>query len=121
MQCDKCGHELDENGRCAYCEEQDAHLHVMTENERHQYTGITIDETSQQEHTNFRAYRNGREKNSHVFVKSFGLGSNWASKMAIILLVAAIVSFIVFIALPVALIGVAIGALVWLILSFLRG
>ena len=42
-------------------------------------------------------------------------------KLAVLLLVAAVVAFLVFIALPVALIGIAIGAVVWLILSFLRG
>jgi hypothetical protein len=38
-----------------------------------------------------------------------------------VLLIAAVAAFVVFIALPVAVVGLLIGAVVWLLLSFLRG
>lgn len=131
MQCSKCGHELNQDGRCSYCgAAEDEKVHVMSAEEKIRYNGVTIEETPEQEQSG-QQYRHQSRQGYHehggpgVFMKHIDLGSltggNWAMKLAVLLLVAAVVAFLVFIALPVALIGIAIGAVVWLILSFLRG
>jgi len=92
----------------------------MSKEEKLDYQGVTIDETEDpgerpKPKTEPAWNRQG------IFVKSSTFGGNWASKAALILLVAAVVAFVVFIALPVAVVGLLIGAVVWLLLSFLRG
>ncbi len=125
MQCSKCGHELDQEGRCSFCgAAEDEKVHVMSPEEKTRYNGITIEETPEQSGQQYRQSKQERT-GPGIFIKHIDLGSltggNWAMKLAVLLLVAAVVAFLVFIALPVALIGIAIGAVVWLILSFLRG
>ena len=124
MKCTKCGQEIDASGRCPYCDHEAPEVRVMSKEEKNLYNGITIDETI--EHTTNRqenrAYNN-KQSGANVFFKNIRLdtfGSNWMSKAAVFLLIAAVVGFVVFIALPVALIGVAIGIVVWFLLSFLR-
>lgn len=125
MRCYKCGHELDAEGRCSYCGmAEEPKVHVMSDDEKTQYDGITIDETSGKAEETVRPqdYRPW-EGGSGIFMKHIhwsGLGGNWVMKLALLVLVAAVAAFVVFIALPVALIGIAIGAVVWILLSFLR-
>ncbi len=121
MQCSRCGHTLDAEGNCAFCgAHEDPQVRVMSKEEKLDYQGVTIDETEDpgerpKPKTEPAWNRQG------IFVKSSTFGGNWASKAALILLVAAVVAFVVFIALPVAVVGLLIGAVVWLLLSFLRG
>ncbi len=125
MKCAKCGQEMDASGRCPYCDPVGSpEVRVMSKEEKNLYTGVTIDESiddtvhRQENH----AYTKQRNR-AKVFFKNFNsdsFGSNWMTKIAVLLLVASVVGFIVFIALPVALIGIAIGAVVWFLLSFLR-
>ncbi len=137
MRCTKCGHEMDDRGYCSYCGwREEPQVRVMSSEEKHQYDGITIDEDmdSSGRETEVKDEKNSYEQvrftrprtdsGQHIFVKNFNLdrfGGNWAMKIALLLLVSAVIAFVVFIALPVALIGIAIGAVVWLLLSFLRG
>jgi hypothetical protein len=128
MQCAKCGHELDENGHCGYCGVSgESNVRVLSKEEKNLYDGVTIDETippqQGQPHFEHMYTQNHHSGSAKIFMRNWRLfpwSGNWISKLALFLLVMAVVSFIVFIALPVALIGVAIGAVVWIILNFLR-
>jgi len=128
MQCKKCGRNLNEMGRCSFCDaETSDEVRVMSRDEKNLYTGITIDESADKTpemSSNHEGYYHGKEKPfSMGDARHFKFrlsGGNWISTLAVMLLVAAVIGFIIFVALPVALIGVAIGAVVWIILSFLR-
>lgn len=118
MRCSTCGYELDENGKCQNCGNEAAKVHVMSKEEKEAYSGITIEEPS-----NRREHFEGSTKsnNRKIYVNTFGLGnSNWLVKISIFILIVAILAFVVFVALPVILVGAAIGIVVWLILSFIR-
>jgi len=118
MRCSVCGYELDENGKCQNCGTETAKVHVMSQEEKEAYNGVTIEEPSSR-----REHFEGSTNNSNrkIYVNSFGLGnSNWLVKISIFVLVIAILAFVVFVALPVILVGAAIGIVVWLILSFIR-
>lgn len=118
MRCSTCGYELDENGKCRNCENETAKVHVMSKEEKETYNGVTIEEPSfRREHFEGSAKNDSRK----IYVNTFGLGnSSWLVKISIFILVAAILAFVVFVALPVILVGAAIGIVVWLVLSFVR-
>lgn len=124
MKCAKCGHELDAAGHCPYCSSEASEVRVMSREEKNLYNGITIDENVDNTAYHQENHRYAKGQNgAKIFFKNVRLdsfGSNWMSKAAVFLLIAAVIGFVVFIALPVALIGIAIGAVVWFLLSFLR-
>ena len=120
MQCSRCGHTLDAEGNCAFCgAHEEPQVRVMSKEEKTEYQGVTIDETEASEEP--RPRKEPAWNPQGIFVESSPFGGNWASKAALVLLIAAVAAFVVFIALPVAVVGLLIGAVVWLLLSFLRG
>ena len=127
MRCEKCNQEIDEKtGKCNQCGEiMSENIRVLTPEEKSHYHGVTIDtndnrEDIREENINQQYYR--ERVNQRVYVKSVNLNqSSWVSKIAIFLIIAAIAAFMVFIALPVVLIGIGVGIVVWLVLSFLKG
>jgi hypothetical protein len=127
MRCVKCDQEIDEKtGRCNRCGEMmSENIRVLTPEEKSHYNGVTIDtsdnhEDSRGENVNQEYYQ--ERPNPRVYVKNVNLNqSNWLAKVAILLIIAAIAAFMVFIALPIVLIGIGIGIVVWLVLSFFKG
>jgi hypothetical protein len=118
MRCSTCGYELDENGKCQNCSSEAAKVHVMSQEEKDGYNGVTIEETSSGRSHFKEEPKSGNRK---IYINTFGLGnSNWLVKVSLFVLVVAILAFVVFVALPVILVGAAIGIIVWLILSFIR-
>lgn len=123
MRCVKCNQELDEKtGKCSQCGEMmTENIRVLTPEEKSHYHGVTIDTGDNREENINQQYYQERE-NQRVYVRSVNLNQpSWISKIAIFLIIAAIAAFIVFIALPVVLIGIGVGIVVWLVLSFLKG
>jgi hypothetical protein len=127
MRCVKCDQEIDEKtGRCNQCGEMmSENIRVLTPEEKSHYNGVTIDtsdnrEDSRGENINQQYYQ--ERPNQRVYVKNVNLNqSNWLAKVAIFLIIAAIAAFMVFIALPIVLIGIGVGIVVWLVLSFFKG
>lgn len=117
MRCSKCNREIDDvSGRCTYCDEKEA-VRVISKEEVTGYQGVTIDTDAEERQ---RQYRGGREQ--RVFVKKINIGSrDWLTKLLAVVIFAALAAFLLFVALPVALIGIGVGVVVWLVLSFLRG
>lgn len=117
----KCGRSLDAaTGRCPHCEEQEGKVRVLTPEEKRSYEGVTIDtdgaDGGRQERERARA-RGGRR----IFIRKVDVsGSDWLTKLIIFAVIAAIAAFVLFIALPVALVGIGIAVLVWLVLSFFQ-
>lgn len=123
MRCFKCNREIDDHsGKCTYCEEENAEsVRVISKEEIVDYQGVTIDTGSGDQQRQRRQY-NQNTGNHQVFIKKISLGSSgWLTKIVILVALAAIAAFLLFVALPVALIGVGIGIVVWMVLSFLRG
>lgn len=123
MHCSKCNQELDETGKCSYCEAQEAEtVRVLTPEERAGYQGVTIDTANDNDQAGEQRTHYNNNSYQHIYVKNISTisSSSWLSKILIILVVAAIASFLLFVALPVALIGIGVGIVVWLVLSFFR-
>lgn len=122
MECVKCGRPLDEaTGRCLYCDGQEEKVRVLTPEEKRSYDGVTIDtETGEQA----QARSGGRPHGGggrRIYIRKVDVSnSDWLTKLIVLAAVAAIAAFVLFVALPVALIGIGIAVLVWLILSFFR-
>lgn len=121
MRCSVCNRELDEStGKCAFCAGRtDENVRVMSPEEKSQYQGVTID-TTENDRGERRQY-GGARQNTGFYVKQIRLGrSNWLTKLAIMVALAAIAAFVLFIALPVVLICVSVGVVIWIVLSFLQ-
>lgn len=131
MRCSKCNREVDATGKCGFCGGEAEAVRVISRDEIDGYQGMTIDTIDRSdrsgEDNSYRAYqgqgasyRAGSKQK--IFVKQIGFGhTSWLTKIAILVILAAVVSFIVFVALPVVLVAAGIGIVIWLVLSFLRG
>jgi len=122
MHCPKCGRELDIEGKCSYCNSEEMNVRVMTPEEKAEYDGVTIEEPISKEDV-AKNWRRKQSENPHkgIFIRNINFGnSNWISKITFILVIAALIAFVVFIALPIVLIAAGIGVIVWIVLNFLR-
>jgi len=123
MRCPKCGRELDMEGKCSYCSSEETNVRVMTHEEKAEYDGVTIEEPLSKEDI-AQNWRRKQSENPHkgIFIRNINFGSSsWISKITFLLIVAAIIAFVIFIALPIVLIAAGIGVIVWIVLNFLRG
>ena len=118
MRCKMCGAEISYGDFCVNCgRENDAgespNVQVLTPAERNAYRGITIDESGEDPGETWVRFE--RRRRSGVSFMSDG----WKGKLAIFLGVAAILAFVFFIALPLALAMVILGILYWIFSSLL--
>jgi len=119
MRCAKCNYDLDEHGKCPHCEAA-VNVHVMSSEEREAYHGVTIEDAAAEEPKARSSYRQ-QNPYGKIYMKNIGLGSSsWLVKLSIFLVLAAIAVFVLFVALPVALIAGGIGIIIWLVLTFIR-
>lgn len=126
MRCSKCNQEIDNTvDICPICGTTvQENIRVLTPEEKVGYHGVTIDsENNQKEESSKSNSYQYSSPNGKIYVKNlnFGQGGNWLTKVAIMLIIAAIAGFLLFVALPVALIGIGVGIVVWTVLSFLKG
>lgn len=123
MQCVKCGRPLDAaTGRCPHCDGQEENVRILTPEEKSAYQGVTIDtgdgDAGARERVRREAPGGGRRG---IYIRRVNVSnSDWLTKLIIFVVVAAIAAFVLFIALPVALVGIGIAVLVWLVLSFFQ-
>ncbi len=123
MQCERCGAELPEEGHCPVCGTENlnaGHVQVLSRAERNAYTGITIDEgmteDTMQSDVRFER-RSGRNWNGFSYMTS---GGSWQGKLTLILGAAAILLFVFFIALPVAIVAVVFSVIFWFLFRLLH-
>jgi hypothetical protein len=126
MQCFKCKGDLDEHGHCPQCDPVEK-VQVMSDEEIEEYRGLTIeDKESAQRNESFRYQheRSGQNPYERVYIRQFGLQPlSWRAKITMGLVVLGIVAAGVFalsLLLPLIIIGVAVGAVIWTLLRFLR-
>ena len=134
MKCRNCGQEIGDALQCGFCGfAADAKVREMSQSEKYDYQGMTIDEagnTGQEEQTGQNPFRRYTTGGPRVFVRGIQLGhsgtwmdklmqNSWLSRLAIGLIVAAVATILVFVALPIVLAVTALGVVVWLMLRFL--
>ena len=120
MRCPKCNEEMDEgSSNCRRCSLDDAEVKVLRPDERDDFKGLTIQQGS--DSADESGYRDGetetREYHSEgpghrVYVRQVSFGSKpfgFLTKLVI----AALILFFIFIALPVALVLMAVFSIVW--------
>ena len=134
MLCQNCGKEIGDSDECAYCGfgTASANVREMSEAETFGYDGTTIDQNGGGTHEpgiSRDEYR--QRKDPRIFFEGIQLGhsgnwldkilqSYWLSRLFAGLVVAAIVTLLVFVALPIVLAITAIGMIVWLVIRFLH-
>lgn len=120
MQCPKCGGEAEANGFCKKCVGGEPEIKVLNPEERDNFNGLTIQQGNEREpgpdypqwpSDSNHEYRS--EGPGHrVYVRQVSFGSQSTSLLTK-LLIAAVMIFLLFVALPIALIIVVASSLLW--------
>ena len=127
MKCYRCGYELDESGRCAHCSEAagNSPVRILSREEQASYDGITIDEMPEGAGDDgSRAYRRPGAGTGGIRYHQIHLGfgrRNWLNWVVGGILVAAVLGFLFFVALPLVLVLAAVAAVVGLFLKVFQG
>ena len=120
MKCPKCGVEMENDGGvCSRCAAETAEVKVLPPDERDDFKGMTIQQGGEAgDKTGFReespgSYEYRSEGPGHrVYVRQVSFGSQSMGLLTKLLIVA-VVLFLILVALPVALLVVAISSLIW--------
>ena len=100
----------------------DSHIRVMSQDERNDYDGVTIEmQTSEQADKQTSFFNKG------IFVKRFKVfGKNmlenkqsWLMRFAILAVVIVVLSFVIFVALPIIITLAGVLAIIGLVMHFL--
>lgn len=126
MKCERCGSELNAEGRCPMCDteaETKNKVRVLTPSEKMNYDGVTIEAPSDGSEGRERVeqdirFERRQSSGPKIYYKSFGGGNSLARKLWLALIAICILGFIFFVALPVAVIALVIGIGIWLFYSF---
>ncbi|MEN6412662.1 MAG: hypothetical protein ABFC84_07850 [Veillonellales bacterium] len=112
MRC-PCGAEVEPGKeKCAQCQALEAKVQVLTPEEKQQFQGVTIEQEGESIGKNPGS--SGFNSGSRIYVKQVSFGSG-TGLMVKLLVGAVIAALVVFIAMPVALLLLAVG-FIWLIL-----
>ena len=119
MRCPKCGGEMEiDSSICSRCAAETGEVKVLRPDERDDFNGLTIQQGGESENTTgFREetpgnYEYRSEGPGHrVYVRQVSFGSHMGFLTK--LLIVAVILFLVFVALPVALIVLAVSSLIW--------
>ena len=119
MRCPKCGAEMEpDSSICSRCATETVEVKVLRPDERDDFHGLTIQQGGEAEHTTeFREetpgnYEYRSEGPGHrVYVRQVSFGSHMGFLTK--LLIVAVILFLVFVALPIALIVLAVSSLIW--------
>ena len=119
MRCPKCGGEMEtDSSICSRCAAETGEVKVLRPDERDDFNGLTIQQGGESENaTGFKEetpgnYEYRSEGPGHrVYVRQVSFGSHMGFLTK--LLIVAVILFLVFVALPVALIVLAVSSLIW--------
>lgn len=120
MRCPNCGAEMENDGGvCNRCAAEATEVKVLSPDERDDFTGMTIQQGGGAgDKTGFREEPSGNyeyrsEGPGHrVYVRQVSFGTHPVGLLTKLLVVAGIL-FLIFVALPVALLVVAVSSLLW--------
>lgn len=120
MRCPKCGAAMDtDSSICSRCAEETVEVKVLRPDERDDFNGLTIQQGGEADNTTgFREETPGNHEyrsegpGHRVYVRQVSFGSQSMGFLTKLLIVAVILFFI-FVALPVALIVLAVSSLIW--------
>lgn len=121
MRCPKCGMEWDGNGsECSRCAAAEPEITILSPDERDDFHGLTIQQGNEREPaSDYPQWPADGNQEYHsegpghrVYVRQVSFGSN---SMGILtkLVLAAIVLFLLFVALPLALLIMLISSILW--------
>lgn len=119
MRCPKCGGEMEtDSSICSRCAAETSEVKVLRPDERDDFNGLTIQQGGESDNaTGFREetpgnYEYRSEGPGHrVYVRQVSFGSHMGFLTK--LLIVAVILFLVFVALPIALIVLAVSSLIW--------
>ncbi len=106
MRCPNCNQEVNNGGTCPYCETPLNQVKVLSPQERENFEGITIEQDDQ--HEQQEQYR--QHGNYRVYVKH--VSSDSVSILTKVLL-AVVVAFFLFVALPMTIVIIGSIAVIW--------
>ena len=120
MRCPKCGDEMDTADTCKKCADGEPELTILTPDERDEFRGLTIQQGNERDQgpdypqwPDDGGYSYRSEGPGHrVYVRQVSFGSQstgWLTK----LIIAAVLLFLLFVALPLALIVIAVSSVLW--------
>jgi len=116
MRCDICGTERkSEDHECSTCKYAESKIQVLTPEEKDRFKGVTIDQgnfNDQQFHDAANP-RHGSKQRIYVKHTNFNLANTGI--ITKLLIIAALI-FAVFVALPLVMLLVGIGVVIWLII-----
>lgn len=110
---------------------EEPRVRVMSEDEARDYQGVTIEEREErkdsgEQHVEEPHDRYGRAddlRGSGIRIHTFSTAGSmsWLTKAALVVGGAAVVAFLIFVAVPVLFVAAGIGVAAWLLLRFIRG
>ena len=107
---------------------EEPRVRVMSEDEARDYQGVTIEERkdSGEQHVEEPHDRYGRDDDLRgsgirIHTSSTAGSMSWLTKAALVVGGAAVVAFLIFVAVPVLFVAAGIGVTAWLLLRFIRG
>ncbi len=109
MRCERCGVELSSDGYCPSCDAE-SHVQILTPAERNAYRGVTIEDGHPENETRSDIRFNRRKPGWSVF---FNPPGSWQGKLTLLLGAAAVLFFVFFVALPVAIAAVVFSVVSW--------
>lgn len=101
-------------------EEKEPQVRVMTTSEKNDFDGVTIEEDMGKEEPKRRvkySHNNSRILFHTMSWKDLFFSNSWLTRLAILLAVLAIGGFFLFAVMPIVLILLAIGVVVWLLMN----
>jgi hypothetical protein len=115
VRCAKCGTEFDpQTEECPICRGTNE-VKILSQAERENFGGVTLDSEPRDE--NYYHYESsGPNHRIRIHRVTFGSGG---MSIGTKLLIAAIIAVVIFVFLPLALVLIGLGALVWLIRRFM--
>ena len=118
MRCERCGAELSADGYCPSCGAEaytagEPHVQVLSPAERNAYRGVTIEEGSPEggARSDIRFERSRQGWRGFSYVSS----DSWQGKLTLYLGVAALLLFVFFIAVPVAMAVIVLSIVSWIL------
>ncbi|MDQ0204700.1 zinc ribbon domain-containing protein [Pectinatus haikarae] len=116
MICHKCGREINDSKVCPYCG-QDNNITIMTDQEKIDYGGVTIEENNDRVHhgSGYSQSTKGRQGRTAFRVT----GGSWMSRLIFGIGILAIAAFVFFVALPFLSIAVLSILVIWAVFKLL--